>query len=127
MLETNAAGVAAANLMPDADGVVRRMPMALRLDQGLVPGMAAEVLRVANGASDITMIGNEHDPLSFLSGIGLAALETEDRPGADRSQAGASGCTMPPMFPGESSTPGTLPSRTAERRDRAGGRARARW
>ena len=76
LLETNATGVAAANLMPDADGVVRRMPIALRLDQGLVPGMAAEVLRVANGASDITMIGNEHDPLSFLSGIGLAALET---------------------------------------------------
>ena len=68
---------AAANLMPDADGVVRRMPMALRLGAGLVPGMAAEVLRVADGASDITMISNEHDPLSFVTGIGLAALETK--------------------------------------------------
>jgi adenylate cyclase len=77
LLETNAAGSAAANLMPDADGMVRRMPMALRLDQGLVPGMAAEVLRVADGASDITMVGNEHDPLSFMSGIGLSALETK--------------------------------------------------
>ncbi|HEX4272731.1 MAG TPA: CHASE2 domain-containing protein [Rhizomicrobium sp.] len=77
LLETNAAGVGAANLMPDPDGVVRRMPMALRLGSGLVPGMAAEVLRVADGAGDITMIGNEHDPLSFFAGIGLAALETK--------------------------------------------------
>jgi adenylate cyclase len=81
LLETNAAGSAAANLMPDADGVVRRMPIAFRLnlqpDSGLVPGMAAEAMRVANDASIITMVGNEHDPLSFLNGIGLAALETK--------------------------------------------------
>jgi adenylate cyclase len=76
LVETNAAGTAAANLLPDADGVVRRMPIAFRLGDGLVPGMAAEVLRVANGAGDITMVSNEHDPLSFLGGIGLAALET---------------------------------------------------
>jgi adenylate cyclase len=78
LLETNAAGSAAANLMPDADGVVRRMPMAFGLYDGLVPGMAAEVMAVASGASDITMAGNEHDPLSFLSGVGLAALETKN-------------------------------------------------
>jgi len=78
LLETNAAGSAAANLIPDADGVVRRMPMALRLGAGLVPGMAAEVLRVSGGADDITMISNEHDPLSFVTGIGLGSLETKD-------------------------------------------------
>lgn len=77
LLEINAAGEGAANLIPDPDGVVRRMPLALRLGGGLVPGMAAEVLRVADGASDITMIGNEHDPMSFFAGIGLAALETK--------------------------------------------------
>jgi adenylate cyclase len=76
LLEANAAGSAAANLMPDADGVVRRMPIAFRLNAGLVPGLAAEVLRVKSGAADITMAGNEHDPLSFVTGIGLAALET---------------------------------------------------
>ena len=78
LLETNASGTAAANLMPDADGVVRRMPIALRLDGGLVPGLAAEALRVESGAGDITMTGNEHDPLSFMTGIGLAALETQN-------------------------------------------------
>ena len=77
LLEANAEGSAAANLMPDTDGVVRQMPIALRLGAGLVPGMAAEVLRVTDGASDITMISNEHDPLSFFSGIGLLALETK--------------------------------------------------
>jgi len=79
LLETNAAGIGAANLIPDSDGVVRRMPIAFRLGDGLVPGLAAEVLRVRHGASDITMISNEHDPLSFLTGIGLAALETGTR------------------------------------------------
>jgi len=78
ILEINAAGAGAANLMPDGDGVVRRMPIALRLNGGLLPGLAAEVLRVESGTNDITMTGNEHDPLSFLTGIGLAALETKN-------------------------------------------------
>ncbi len=84
LLETNAAGSAAANLLPDGDGVVRRMPMAFRLDlhlnRGLVPGIAAEVMRVAGVQSDITMVSNDHDPLSFLTGIGLSALETGTGP-----------------------------------------------
>jgi adenylate cyclase len=78
LLETNAAGSAAANLTPDSDGVVRRMPLAFRVGAALVPGMAAEVLRVAAGKPDITVIGNEYDPLSFLAGVGIAALETQN-------------------------------------------------
>jgi adenylate cyclase len=80
LLETNAAGSAAANLMPDGDGVMRRMPLAFRVGAALVPGMAAEVLRVAAGKPDITVISNEHDPLSFLAGVGIAALETNNGP-----------------------------------------------
>ncbi|HYS46840.1 MAG TPA: CHASE2 domain-containing protein, partial [Rhizomicrobium sp.] len=76
LLETNAAGLATANLDPDSDGVVRRMPVAFGTANALVPGMAAEVLRVAGGKPDITVISDEHDPLSFFSGIGVAALET---------------------------------------------------
>jgi adenylate cyclase len=76
ILENNAAGLAAANLEPDSDGVVRRAPVAFRLGAGLVPGMAAEVLRLTAGRPDITVVSNEHDPLSFLSGIGIAGLET---------------------------------------------------
>lgn len=76
LLEANASGSAAANVIADSDGVVRSMPLAFRLGEGLVPGMAAEVLRIKDDASDITMISNEHDPLSFISGVGLSALET---------------------------------------------------
>jgi len=76
LLETTAAGLAAANLSPDSDGVVRRMPVAFRAGSMLVPGMAAEVLRAAAGSAQITVVSDEHDPLSFLSGIGIAALET---------------------------------------------------
>ena len=47
---------------------------------GLVPGLAAEVQRVAAGASDITVTSNERDPLSFFSGIGIGALETAGGP-----------------------------------------------
>ena len=77
LLETNAAGSAAANLTPDSDGVVRSMPLAFRVGAVLVPGIAAEVLRVAADKPDITVITNEHDPLSFLTGVGIAALETQ--------------------------------------------------
>jgi adenylate cyclase len=76
MLENNAAGLAAANLRPDRDGVVRRVPVAFRFGAGLMPGMAAEVLRLADGRADITVVSDERDPLSFLSGIGIAGLET---------------------------------------------------
>jgi len=78
ILENNAAGLAAPNLLPDPDGVVRRLPVAWRAGAVLVPGMAAEALRIALDRPDITVISDERDPLSFLSGIGIAALETAD-------------------------------------------------
>ena len=80
LLQTNAAGVAAANLVPDKDGVLRRMPVGFRVGGMLVPSMAAEVLRVLDTQADITVISDERDPLTFLSGVGIAALETTDGP-----------------------------------------------
>jgi len=80
ILETTAAGLATANLDPDPDGMVRHVPVAVRVDRVLIPSMAAEVLRLAGGqtgiATDITVASNEHDPLSFFSGIGIAGLQT---------------------------------------------------
>ena len=76
MLEKSAAGLAAANLEQDRDGVVRRAALGFRLGTGLVPGMAAEVSRLVVGQADLTVVSDEHDPLSFLSGIGIAGLET---------------------------------------------------
>jgi adenylate cyclase len=80
ILETNAAGVAAPTLTPDADGLVRRMPVALSLENSIVPGLAAEILRVADGESAITVATDERSPLSFLHGVGIAALETRWAP-----------------------------------------------
>jgi adenylate cyclase len=76
LLQAQAAGLAAANLVPDSDGVVRRMAVAFRGRTMLVPGMAAEVLRVTAANPEITVVSDERDPLSFFSGIGIAALET---------------------------------------------------
>src|SRR5262249_9886168 len=69
---------AAANLMPDRDGVVRRMPLLLRAGDRVVPGLAAEALRVARGKAEITVLSNERMPISFLDGIGIAALQSDD-------------------------------------------------
>ncbi len=77
LLETHAAGSAATALMPDADGVVRRAAVAVRVDTMLVPGMTAEALRVAQDKPDITVISDERNPMSFFAGVGIAALETE--------------------------------------------------
>ncbi len=81
LLESNAAGSAAVNLTPDGDGVVRRMAIAFHSGPALVPGLAAEALRLAGGPSstnkgDITVVSNEHDPLTFFTGTGIGALET---------------------------------------------------
>jgi adenylate cyclase len=77
LLEDNAAGTAAPNLIPDADGMVRRLPLALRLGSGLVPGLAAEAWRVARGKAEIVVLSDERDPLSFFRGVGIAALESD--------------------------------------------------
>ncbi|MDB5735007.1 MAG: hypothetical protein JWN16_1644 [Alphaproteobacteria bacterium] len=83
LLEDNAAGTAAPNLIADEDGVVRRLPLALRSGNGLVPGLAAEAWRVARGKPDITVLSDERNPLSFLKGVGIAALESQSPIAAD--------------------------------------------
>ena len=80
LLETSAAGAGAAILLPDADGVVRRMPVAFHVGTALVPGIAAEALRVIGGKTELTVVSDEHDPLSVLTGIGIAALEGPQGP-----------------------------------------------
>jgi adenylate cyclase len=79
LLGANAAGIAAANLVPDRDGVVRRMPLVVRVGDRLVPGLAAEALRVARGTAGITLLSNERTPMSFLNGVGIAGLQSDGR------------------------------------------------
>ncbi|BBK42215.1 hypothetical protein STVA_22350 [Allostella vacuolata] len=51
LLAAAAKGEGAINAVPDRDGVVRRLPVFLALDGRPVPSLAAEALRVAQGAA----------------------------------------------------------------------------
>ena len=48
-LERNAAGVGIVNTLPEVDGVNRRVPLIVAVDDKLYPGLALETLRVATG------------------------------------------------------------------------------
>ena len=46
----NAAGVGVSNTAPEIDGVVRRVPLLMKIGEDIYPAMAIEVIRVAIGA-----------------------------------------------------------------------------
>ena len=48
-LESRAAGVGIVNTLPEVDGVNRRVPLIVTVDDKLYPGLALETLRVASG------------------------------------------------------------------------------
>lgn len=58
-LRASAGGVGALNFATDADGVVRRVPMLLRLGEQMVPSLSAEALRVAQDARNYLLRSNE--------------------------------------------------------------------
>ncbi|MGV1014009.1 MAG: CHASE2 domain-containing protein, partial [Methyloceanibacter sp.] len=51
ILQNNAQGTGSLNWIPEHDQIVRRMPMILRIGDTLFPTLAADVLRLAQGAS----------------------------------------------------------------------------
>jgi adenylate cyclase len=58
-VENAAAGVGITNTLPEIDGVVRRMPMVVSVDNRLYPSLAMEVMRVAAGDSTFQVKINE--------------------------------------------------------------------
>jgi adenylate cyclase len=52
LLENAAAGNGALTFIPDSDGVVRRIPLAIKLRNQMMPSFIAESLRVAQGQSN---------------------------------------------------------------------------
>jgi len=50
-LENNAAGVGIVNTLPEVDGVNRRVPLVVAVNEKLYPGLSLETLRVAAGDS----------------------------------------------------------------------------
>jgi len=58
-LEMNAAGVGTTNTLPEIDGVNRRMPLVVSVNEKLYPSIAIEALRVASGVSTFQVKLNE--------------------------------------------------------------------
>ena len=54
-LQAAAAGNGALTFIPDADGVVRKVPLLVRMGGVLLPSLSAEALRVAQGARNYTV------------------------------------------------------------------------
>lgn len=50
LLGDNADGVGVVNTSPEIDGVVRRVPLLMRIDDSTYPALAVEVIRVSTGA-----------------------------------------------------------------------------
>ncbi|OOV08343.1 CHASE2 domain-containing protein [Rhodoferax fermentans] len=67
-LAAAASGLGAIAFLPDADGVVRRVPLLLRVGDTLVPSLTAEALRVAQGAKNFST------QTVAQAGVGLAEL-----------------------------------------------------
>lgn len=61
------AGLGAISFLPDADGIVRRIPLLARMDGRPVPALVTEALRVASGERNLTAVGQD-------GAGGLAAL-----------------------------------------------------
>jgi adenylate cyclase len=57
-LVASARGVGALNAAPDSDGVVRRVPLLLRVGTDVVPSLSAEALRVAQGSPNYFVRGH---------------------------------------------------------------------
>jgi len=59
LLGDNADGVGVLNTFPEIDGVVRRVPLLMRIGEDTYPAMAVEVIRVATGAPSYQVKANE--------------------------------------------------------------------
>ncbi|MCB1770057.1 MAG: adenylate/guanylate cyclase domain-containing protein [Candidatus Competibacteraceae bacterium] len=74
ILADAAAGLGAITFIPDADGVVRRAPLLIRIGDTLAPALAAEALRVAQGARN-NLVRTVPE-----QGVGLAEVRIGDLP-----------------------------------------------
>ena len=59
LLGDNADGVGVLNTFPEIDGVVRRVPLLMRIGEDVYPAIAVEVIRVATGAPSYQIKANQ--------------------------------------------------------------------
>ena len=78
-LAQHAAGVGFLNWRPDADRVVRRVPLILNVNGALQPSLAMEALRTAQGASTyIVKSSNASGETAFGQVYGVLAIRNGD-------------------------------------------------
>jgi adenylate cyclase len=71
-LNAAASGIGATNWIPDHDGIIRRVPLMFRAGDSFVPSLAAEALRVAQGAGSYVLKGsNASGETAFGANTGL--------------------------------------------------------
>ncbi len=89
ILAQAAAGLGATNWLPDHDQIVRRVPLLVRCGDTIVPSLAMEALRLAQGASTYVLRGsNASGTSAFGKHTGLNAIKVGDieiNTGADGS------------------------------------------
>jgi len=59
LLGQNAGGVGVINTAPEVDGVIRRVPLIMRIQDDTYPSLAVEVIRLATGAPSYQIKANE--------------------------------------------------------------------
>lgn len=74
ILQDGAAGNGAISFIPDSDGVVRRVPLLLRMGDQAVPSLAAEALRVGQGARNL-MVRTTEEAGAGLQAVRIGALD----------------------------------------------------
>ncbi|HZP09245.1 CHASE2 domain-containing protein, partial [Methyloceanibacter sp.] len=78
-LEDKAQGTGALNWIPDHDQIIRRMPMVVRIGDKLYPSLAADLLRLAQGASTfIVKSSGASGEKSFGEKTGIVAVKVGD-------------------------------------------------
>jgi len=83
--EASSEGTGALNLIPDADGKVRALPLILKMDGTLVPSLEAEVMRLAEGAANTEIRTADTgvpglNEKTVISAIGAGNLSVPTRP-----------------------------------------------
>lgn len=80
-LQAAAQGVGAVTFLPDGDGVVRRVPLALRLGDTPTPTLAAEALRVALGERNYVI--KSEDEHVGLASVRIGTLDIPTTPNGE--------------------------------------------
>ncbi len=69
LLQDAALGNGSMNQMPDADGIVRRVPLVIRFGSNLYPTLSLEMIRVYNFAESYELVTQNYDGLEVVSAI----------------------------------------------------------